>query len=1484
MNPRIEWGAAMSWLLTHSLEAGVLVLLVLAVQWLFRRRLTSRWRFALWWIVLARLLLPFNPESALSLFNFVRPAMAPSPVVNPVTRNASPPSQLTTIPNRPVNAPPQLVIGQPMEPTPSGAAVTRSGVAQPVVSHLRATLSDPVWFEKAGAAVWLGGVLMLGVMVAIQTARFHRRLAEASTPASPALRELLQDCQREFGIRRKIALLETDAVRSPALFGLWRLRLLLPPGTAGRFSTSELRYIFLHELAHVKRGDLWLNWLVTLLQALHWFNPLLWLGFARLRADRELACDELALLRAGDQAGTAYGATVVKLLEGLSRPAAIPGLVGILEDRKQMRRRIVMIVNFRRPGRRSVLAVLLVGALAAVALTDAQSPQPRTVGPAPPNAAAGGTPTSPSAAAADTADAATATNTSRPDLRGTVVGPAGDRLSAPATVFIATAAPKTGTSTFCPGCYPDCIKSAQADAQGNFIIPALDPQLTFQILVVAKGYQPTYVNKLDPVKGMPAYVQLQPIAAADAAPDRCLHGRVVNAKGEPLAGAVVDRQGVRSNDGGGGWGRIEGVDPLAVTDEHGDFMITAKKHYDSMDLKISARGYADKPFTMVPVGVTNQLVMTEGATVTGRVLLNGRPLAHVGVGISGTERQAGSYLGHYEIGTGDDGRFAILNVPPDADFCVYSLMDTMEKSGAVPLRNFRTAKDGATVDLGDLTAAPTHRLAGRVKLADGATIPATTRLLVSRDQAWDSRQFVLDPDGGFEALGVPDEIISLSVRVAGYHISGRNRSLDSLNPFRLIGRVDRDITNLVVLLDAGPQPPPDYGHSDPLYNDSRDRTLAGAEGGADHSSEWRVTGHVMDADTKEPIAAFTVTPGSTENFSHTAWNSTLQAAGKQGAYTVYVKKRYAGPMLKVEADGYLPQAHPVDGESTATLDFFLKKGSGPAGRVLLADGSPATNATLVLLGEGNNQAGLRQGELQSYRGMTPVPVRADGTFSFKPTLGARTIVAASTNGFASVSLDSFATNSTIILQPFGTIEGTLQRPNGPGTNELLDVHFDGDLLYQVSLNNSAVTDAQGRFRFDQVPPGHLVISYRVMMAGGNGWTTPELQRVNLKPGQNLAVAISAPARQTNNAEDFRPQPSPKMIPGQQIAGTVLNPDGQPAADADVALLADDHYVSLRKGALSVNPNDPLFVHASSDGRFTLPLCENVKSVVAVNESGYGQVTLEQLKANPQIRLQKWGRIEGTLRLGHQLGTNEIINASPEPPRMLKRIFLSPWMQFLAGGDSNAPVWVQPPYYDLNAFAAKTDEHGHFSISYLPPGMQSLLRRVPITENSWSESPIAGVEVKPGETTATNIGSSGRLVVGRLKLADGLVADLSSGFTRIQTPTLKYYLAARELKTAAERQAYFQSPEVSAALSNVQNLAVTIAADGTFHAEGVPPGKYEISCHPNSMSETTNGVTSSFVSAQELTVPRAKDDADDSSVDFGTVTIVKRVTFLPASSD
>ncbi len=114
--------------------------------------------------------------------------------------------------------------------------------------------------------------------------------------------------------------------------------------------------------------------LLAILQTIHWFNPILWIAFQRMRADRELACDELVLSRTGEEENVRYGEAILRLLEAQTQPARVPGLIGIIDSRDQVRRRIRSIARFRKGRSWSVWPVMLVGLLGFGVLTDALSP------------------------------------------------------------------------------------------------------------------------------------------------------------------------------------------------------------------------------------------------------------------------------------------------------------------------------------------------------------------------------------------------------------------------------------------------------------------------------------------------------------------------------------------------------------------------------------------------------------------------------------------------------------------------------------------------------------------------------------------------------------------------------------------------------------------------------------------------------------------------------------------------------------------------------------------------------------------------------------------------------------------------------------------------------------------------------------------------------------------------------------------------------
>ncbi len=368
-----------------SLQAGLLVLVVLLAQWLFRKWLSPSWRCALWLLVVGRLLLPISIASTLSLFNLLPHWTDQGP--------STPKSQGTG--SRPAT-PPQVerVTGQPLAAPDNGVAsadrrISRdSSAATALVStpgpaveiargfHASLTLRKPVPWTALVFWTWLCGALLLAGHVAVCSVRLSRQFANVSPLADPSVLAVLDDCRARLRMDVTVPVMESDAVPSPVLHGLFRPRLLLPKGLAGTFSPRELQFIFLHELAHLKRRDLPLNWLMAGLQVVHWFNPLIWVGFARWRADRELACDALALEAVGLEQNLEYGRTILRLLEGFTQSAGSPGLVGILENKNQLRQRIKMIATYV-PGRRwQVLALGVAGAIAITGLTDAQNKRP----------------------------------------------------------------------------------------------------------------------------------------------------------------------------------------------------------------------------------------------------------------------------------------------------------------------------------------------------------------------------------------------------------------------------------------------------------------------------------------------------------------------------------------------------------------------------------------------------------------------------------------------------------------------------------------------------------------------------------------------------------------------------------------------------------------------------------------------------------------------------------------------------------------------------------------------------------------------------------------------------------------------------------------------------------------------------------------------------------------------------------------------------
>ena len=93
---------------------------------------------------------------------------------------------------------------------------------------------------------------------------------------------------------------------------------------------ATLAAVLAHELAHIVRGDLWTNWLLLIARTLHWFNPVSWWTIREMQAEREAACDDLALAALGETDRSAYASTIVDLAANLAPSGVAPAMIGLI--------------------------------------------------------------------------------------------------------------------------------------------------------------------------------------------------------------------------------------------------------------------------------------------------------------------------------------------------------------------------------------------------------------------------------------------------------------------------------------------------------------------------------------------------------------------------------------------------------------------------------------------------------------------------------------------------------------------------------------------------------------------------------------------------------------------------------------------------------------------------------------------------------------------------------------------------------------------------------------------------------------------------------------------------------------------------------------------------------------------------------------------------------------------------------------------------
>lgn len=353
-----------NWLIETSIMASILVVLILCVKLLFRNQLNPRWQYLLWMILIVRLLLPWSFSSTYSIYSIF--SNSNGTAVTSFSSSKEHMKESTDIDYSKVAKEDSFVAGS--------TQVAKENKKQ---SRNSANQNDETFsFYTILIYIWLTGVIILGFTTIIINRRLLHFIKKQPMITDQRIVTIFENCKKSMSVQQKIPLFFAGNISSPTVIGFIRPKVLLSGVHSKVLNEQQLRYIFLHELAHIKRRDVGVNWLMYGLLILNWFNPILWYAYSCMREDQELACDSLALTYINSEEQLAYGHTIISLLEHYSNFYQIPSLANLSRNKKTLKRRILMIKKFKNSYRWSVFGVATLIAVSSISLVNARVDKP----------------------------------------------------------------------------------------------------------------------------------------------------------------------------------------------------------------------------------------------------------------------------------------------------------------------------------------------------------------------------------------------------------------------------------------------------------------------------------------------------------------------------------------------------------------------------------------------------------------------------------------------------------------------------------------------------------------------------------------------------------------------------------------------------------------------------------------------------------------------------------------------------------------------------------------------------------------------------------------------------------------------------------------------------------------------------------------------------------------------------------------------------
>jgi len=322
-------------------SSSVLIAVVILLRFVLKGKISLRLQYALWALVLVRLLVPVSfGDTAMSVGNLTQKAAA-SETAQLVSALSE-----TELPRMTYQAAYNEVAKEYADRGIQIEEMPLEEYAETVDYEIMNKMNGDLSIAEVVKIIWICGIALVGVWFLLSNLRLHRSLKKTRTLLT---------------VSHALPVYLSDAIDTPCLFGLFHPAIYLTSEAIESEHTQ--RHAVEHELTHFRHKDNIWAILRSVCLAIHWYNPLVWCAAVLSRNDAELACDESTILRLGEVERAAYGRTLIHLTCE-KRPALLNTATTMTGSGKSIKERIALIVKKPKMALYTMIAVLVITAVA----------------------------------------------------------------------------------------------------------------------------------------------------------------------------------------------------------------------------------------------------------------------------------------------------------------------------------------------------------------------------------------------------------------------------------------------------------------------------------------------------------------------------------------------------------------------------------------------------------------------------------------------------------------------------------------------------------------------------------------------------------------------------------------------------------------------------------------------------------------------------------------------------------------------------------------------------------------------------------------------------------------------------------------------------------------------------------------------------------------------------------------------------------------